>query len=211
MVSDFMIVSITTGIVIIILAAVSALFPYKMKYRWFYVIWFLIALRLLIPININWSEAPIQLTQSVEVQKQAEVDVAVSNQTAALKSVDNEASTDIANNFSVFSWLMLIWGIGAFAFFVYHLGCYWFFLRRIRPWCRKMQIDANISVYYCKVVSTPMLVGFFQPRILLPQTEYNHERCFLKERLRRILRYQLCPEWIMVDTFRYGNDLAAAQ
>ena len=65
---------------------------------------------------------------------------------------------------------------------LYHLGAYFVFRVRIRPYLvpleegrQKSFFGKDPSVFRCPAVRGPMMLGYFRPMILLPETDYTPE------------------------------------
>lgn len=68
-----------------------------------------------------------------------------------------------------------VWLCGAVIFMLYYIVGYALFRRKIKPWCKSMEIfgyNERPELTYCRSIKSPMLVGFFQPQILFPRSDY---------------------------------------
>ena len=94
-----------------------------------------------------------------------------------------------------------VWLVGAVAFLIYHMVKHYRFVKITGRWSERvtdeetaalfrsvmaeMGITKEIGLYQCASVGTPLLIGFTQPRILLPDI------AFANEDLRLILTHEL--------------------
>lgn len=81
-----------------------------------------------------------------------------------------------------------LWLGGALALLLWRLGGSWTFARKVRRWSREpreetaalcagireeMGIEGKIPLAVCAAVDSPMAVGLFRPRLLLPREDYS--------------------------------------
>lgn len=85
--------------------------------------------------------------------------------------------------------LSILWIVGSLVFLLYHFSSYLFFYYHIKRWkhplqdcdiiqqveylSKQLHIKRKIPVYLCTTVSSPMLVGIWNPTILLPKEDYS--------------------------------------
>ena len=97
--------------------------------------------------------------------------------------------------------VMAVWIAGGVLFLVYHAGKHWRFEKQTKRWYeavtdewvlaalqdvkREMGVRRAIGLYQCPIVHSPMMVGVFRPRILLPTVD------FAADELRFILKHEL--------------------
>lgn len=216
--------------------------PYMAAGRYF--LWLVVALRLLIPINLEWVNLG-QLGESVQSQnyiysqesigretvkkensvdsqtpgkalqkKQAAKIEAGSNPINKENRLENRNSpkkekaeiwNNVKNRFNyeentIWAVFSIVWLIGAVSMAGYEVILYQSVYKSIRRWrrpapkeyqqqltlvCQEMHITKKIPVYQCRKVASPMIVGFCQPSIILPEREYQ------KESLYYIYRHEL--------------------
>ena len=94
-----------------------------------------------------------------------------------------------------------VWLAGMAVFLVYHIIKHWRFLRLVSRWSdtitdphilmllqnqkAQMGLSRHIGLQLCSCIGSPMMIGFANPRILLPNT------AFADDELRFILRHEL--------------------
>ncbi len=176
-------VSCTVSTVTAAVLVFGGLIDKRYSIYWRYFVWLALAIRLLVPFDINWYSAPvvIQTKQhavvlrthgSVPVALQEKRDTAAQGGAAA--GEDSAESADYAPIVDLRDLLKIVWACGA----VIALGVpvMQYFVFRARAGCRRTACKfTKTPVYFCQDVETPILIGFFKPRILLPVKEYAEE------------------------------------
>ena len=101
-----------------------------------------------------------------------------------------------------------LWLGGALALLLWRLGGSWTFARKVRRWSREpreetavlcagireeMGIERKIPLAVCAAVDSPMAVGLFRPRLLLPREDFDGRELefILRHELTHILRRDL--------------------
>ena len=186
MLKDLFLISLTTGAVILLFLPLRALLRRRYAAAWLYLVWLLLAVRLVVPFRWEWKRAPVQTPAAVTEQ----VDAVLSYRPAP--AAPQEAQQD----FSVADGILLLWAIGAAALPVYHFGAYFLFRFRVKRHlvlleqgtCRGPFV-LDPPVYRCAAVEGPVMLGWLRPIILLPETDYTaqehaavllHERCHFR-------------------------------
>lgn len=182
MVETIIEISLSMGIITAILLVLAPFLSkiYSAKGR--YIIWLIIALRLVIPFQFPRTSAPVnvelpykdkeivfrQETQNVSVPFQVmEHEEAVQ----ARQEYTGGGSAEYATVADMEAVVQTIWLWGAVIFILYHLIGYLIFRLKIR----KRLIWIKDNIYRCNLLDSPMLAGFFKPVIILPDEEYTHE------------------------------------
>ena len=174
---------------------VRALFSKKIKASALYVLWILVAIRLLmptyIPVEVDWFADQNYIAFSTQVESVEEnigqyfvdADATGSNE-QTMESANTDITTVDANVF--FSDIpqaakqhpfQFIWIMGIIGF-----GCY-FIVLNVRVYVRikrsRVLLDEyhyKVPVYYVKWVSSPSLIGVFRPAIYLNQQAYESDK-----------------------------------
>jgi beta-lactamase regulating signal transducer with metallopeptidase domain len=196
----------TSSFLILIILVVRTLFKGKISARMQYVLWLLVAIRLLIPVNIiesdfsilnftvSRSEAQAFLGEELNDSK---YNIIVESPVSSLEKSDTSSQVSFSNdnnreltkilssakqqNFVLFS----IWVIGFFIFssvFLVINLIYWRNLKRERIFLP--EIKENLPVYLVNHASSPCLFGLFFPKIYVTQLALEENR----------LRYVLAHE-----------------
>lgn len=203
---------ISIGITAAILLILSLLPILKKRYtaQLRYTIWIVCALALIIPYR-PFPKVMIELPKREIEQNYRSENAAVSTEafsdeipaaqnsqavdTASLEDASETSYTEAENekvpvrdevNISLI--LTLIWLLGTAVFMLYYITGYAVFVKKIKPWCRNIEVlgyTGKPKLLYCKIVKSPMLIGFFRPRILLPRNNYG------KDELSMILKHEL--------------------
>ncbi len=173
---NLFIISLTTSVIILLMLVISPLTDKRYCAHWRYVLWLILALRLVIPIRFEFEKAPITVTPPP-----AEATIVFRTQGVPLeyfpdngyieKGYASESSADYSPIITLNELIFFTWFCGTLLFIFYHLGVYFSFRIRIKPY-----LDEDIpGVYICSKISSPMMLGFFKPIILLPQINYSNE------------------------------------
>lgn len=113
------------------------------------------------------------------------------------KGNESTLTADYASIITLQKLLFIVWVLGAISFFLYHIISYFIFKRKIKPYCSNLDSDilyelldnmgirSESRLLKCSIISSPMMIGFLKPIILLPDTKYS------KNELAIILRHEL--------------------
>ena len=119
-----------------------------------------------------------------------------------------------------------LWLGGALALLLWRLGGSWTFARKVRRWSREpreetaalcagirkeMGVERKVSLAVCAAVDSPMVVGLFRPRLLLPREDYSpRELAFIfRHELTHICRRDLWYKLVLLlaQTIYWWNPL----
>jgi len=172
MLQDLLLISLTVSAVILLFLPLRSLLRRRYPVARLYVVWLILALRLIIPFRWEWENAPVR------VPAPPMADTVVSPRPAPAAPAEPLPEKSL----SLSALLPRIWALGAGGLMVYHLGAYFLFRIRIRPYLipveegsRKSFFVKEPAVYRCPAVKGPMMLGYFRPVILLPETDYTQE------------------------------------
>ncbi len=175
---DLLIVSLTSAVVIALLLLILPYTETRYSAKWRTVIWIVLALRLLVPFRVNLPTAPIQIP-SVEDRP-----IIYTYETGgALQSPPVPADgkpmylPEAKNTVSItlYDLIFLIWLIGAVGVFGFHIISYLIFVARVRGREIAVKTDSKLPVFVCDGIASPMLYGYFKPKILLPHSDFAPE------------------------------------
>lgn len=172
MFKDTLIISLTVSAVILILLALSPILNRRYSAKWRYIIWLLLALRLLIPYRVEISHTPISIPvteQVVVLRDEGSALQVMTPKEAEQGGIMNPNPADYAPIADVNDIINTIWILGIVVFMTYHICCYAIFRKKIKPHL----VYIGKSIYSCNKIDTPMMIGFFSPLILLPDTDYT--------------------------------------
>lgn len=207
MFETFVEISIAMSIVIIMVLLISKLLSKKYKIKWRYLIWLLIAIRLLIPINYKITKTVINIEQ---LSDEVVINVPLINErtfnkfkteknnigTNKIESAEDIKATD-KKKITLSQMFDIIWKLGMIIAIIFYVGNYILFRLKIRNFLeegnqqifnnvkKQLQIKSKIKVYNCKLISSPMFIGFAKPIVLMPNIEYT------KEELELIFKHEL--------------------
>lgn len=190
-------------------------------------IWAIIAIRLLIPaLPENPPAIAIPLDREMEFFWQQEEDIGEMpqmNQEHPVQTVRTEQSVQFKSKLdeiSPFTLLAAVWLAGTVLFFLHGMESYVRTRKRLLRWsvtiqdkqvcgileeCKKeLGIRRNIALYQCSVLNTPILMGFFSPRILLPDVALTEKqiRCIL---LHELTHYRRRDLWMKLLVMTAGS------
>ncbi len=207
MLKTYLEISLGMTAVIALILILTPLLKNRYKAGLRYAVWIICALALVIPfrpspkvtIELPARERDYRTEMGGAVNTEdfaAEIPAAQNSQAADAPTAVSEPSyalresekAPVREKINIVQILSLIWLLGAAAFMLYHIAGYAAFAKKIKPWCGDMEIDGYTGkprLLYCKTVKSPMLIGFFRPRILLPRSDYG------KNEIAMILKHEL--------------------
>ncbi len=200
--ANMMEISLTASAVIILVCALLPILEKRYMAKWKYYVWLGIALRLLIPIPLTMPDAPIQIDTSQVFQESGSWNAPFPSGIVMQDEIHSpgEKQTKPSSNISLLQTGTILWALGAGAFFIYHVLQYLFYLRGIRRWSlspgseqsmifskikNDLGIIRNISLWRCKTINSPMMLGIMHPTVLIPCVEYTETDLYL------ILKHEL--------------------
>ncbi len=200
-------ISITTGVVILLLKLSSGLLNKTYAAKWKYWIWLIVALRLVIPFNFSLPVSPMTVNM-MNTPKHASVNTVPAQQITTMPSaqteqviINNPITTIQTTPLTLINILILIWGMGAVLFLAYQFIGYILFRKKALRWSKEpadaritntlreiaadMGMKKEISVLISKSVASPLMTGFLKPLLFLPNESYSDTD------LKFILRHEL--------------------
>ena len=189
-------ISLWLSVVIIVLKLTSPLIKKTYAAKWRYIIWFILALRLVIPLNITLPSAPVKLTvpDTAIIFGKAEQIATQSNQ-----MLNN---FEFIHAYSVIDIAALIWFLGVCVFALHQFVIYRYFKKKMRRWsmpitdnsildifdslCMELKIKKKPEIKISKTAVSPMMFGFLKPVLYLQNIEYND-----RAELEVILKHEL--------------------
>lgn len=207
--------SLSGTLLIILMFFCKPLLKDRISKRWQYYMWVVVIVRLLVPFTLPTS--PI----NVLFQK---VDSAMMQMTANLTENDNHALPEEESKVAVvLQNLWLVWLIGALLLLIRKITIYQGFvkyvragssevsdidlLNRLAQYGEQIGVKAPVELYINSLVSSPMLIGFLKPCIVLQTTDLSdadlryiilHELSHYKYRdmfYKWIVQVTLCLHW----------------
>lgn len=177
-------ISLLTGAVIAVLTIFARRLNKALDARWKYWIWLLLAVRLLIPVGMTLPHAPIPVMLPPPAQVAATMAAQVIEPIAAAESGATQATAQSAA-IPITTLIAAVWLAGAVFFLVKQLIGYRLECKRLLRWCTPMRdetilaqvrmeryilgIRRHVDVLACSRACSPMMIGFFRAKLLLPQ------------------------------------------
>ena len=190
---SFLLTSLSTSILVLLLSLIFTLFKTRISARAKYFIWFLVLLSFLLPFRPQFGSGLIRMNTSPTVE------MAVSSVQSATSQGASQVSTEVAQtglwdtilSLPWFEILLFIWLLG----FVISLGRYAYsyirFRKMLKRWGtpvqdeeaflqlqmiqQEMGLRRKVSLLHYPMSQSPMLLGFRDILIVLPELDYTEE------------------------------------
>ncbi len=215
----FLEIGIAMSIVILLMLILSKFLDKKYKVKWKYYIWLLIAIRLIIPINYTLPKLENNQFMKIEFLLDESINYDnIDNQSedfsivSGAKENETENKKEGGNVQKVVEIAFVIWKIGFICGLSFYILNYLIFKIRIKKYSTKIENDIlqevmaelkikrKISLIKCDMVESPMLVGFIQPVIYMPDIEYKEteQRIIFRHELTHYKRKDIWYKLILV-------------
>lgn len=157
-----------------------------------YYVWLVIVIGLIIPFRPQFNNAIVK----IDMPRNTVVPVIqTGNKASAATAVPNTVPS-VLENISWWHIIAAVWLAGMIIFFAYHVIRHYRFLKLISHWSKnitdeqtltlfrnlktQMGLTKNLGLQLCDSVGSPMLIGFANPRILLPKADFEEaELCLI--------------------------------
>lgn len=214
-------ITISTSLIIILLLILAPFLNKRYAVKWKYLIWVVIAVRLIIPFSID-----IPIPQIViDVPAEITTPIGTNNENDAPSMSPAEPKPIEANNgnaskapiqaerkpikLTLLHIAAYIWLTGCLLFLSVHIfSCLHFkgritkkgmvvkeryILRQVCELSGKLRIKPNIRIMRYEAAESPMVIGFLKPVLVLPNCDYSEEELFfvLKHELIHIKRHDI--------------------
>ncbi len=185
-----------TSIVVLVLLLLSPILNKRYAIKWKYWLWIVLGFRLIIPFYWNMSYQQFV----IPVPPQATTPLSPITGTG-IPIVLQEGYKQ--TNISFLDLVILAWIIGFLIYLSIHLSGYLHYkkkiikngciLRQLLSLSKDLKIKRKISVIKYREAASPMIIGFFQPILILPENEYSAEELFfiLKHELIHLKRHDV--------------------
>lgn len=223
-------ISISTGLIILLLFVFTPFLNKRYTAKWKYLIWVLIAVRLITPFNMDISVPRIE----IDVPARMTAPIATGNETdnhteaagitpsagtePAGNTIENTAGNGIrtlaqaeqmTEKISLLDIAAYIWLTGCVLFLLVHIFSFLHYKRRImkrgvvveddsilQQVCRisgELQINSHIRILRYQDAGSPMVIGFLNPVLVLPDYHYTEDEMYfvLKHELVHIKRHDI--------------------
>jgi beta-lactamase regulating signal transducer with metallopeptidase domain len=208
-------ISISTSIVILVLKLLSTFLNKNYASKWKYWIWLILAVRLMIPVNFSLPVAPVDVTIPNVTFSNVATLAPVFASPAQQKTINSVTNT-AQNPITLIKFAMLLWAIGCIAYFLYHFIGFLVFKRQALRWSQPAKghrishymdtLSAEIGIKKQAIalisdeVSSPLMMGFIHPVLLLPNEAYSDTELsfILKHELTHYKRHDLWYKLFLV-------------
>ncbi len=170
---DLFVISITASAVILLIFLLTPVLDKRYSASWKYLVWLILALRLIIPFRPEINTPPILIPKTdgiVVLRSTGSSPVEIYTDNFYIKKGNNSPhSADYAPVMTVDELIFNIWKIGFSIILLMRFGSYFIFRLRIK----KHLVKEQGNIFRCSRLSSPMLIGFFRPIIILPDMQYS--------------------------------------
>lgn len=196
--------SVSMSLVTLVYAAILPLLSKRYAAKWRYVVWLVIAAGWIFPFRpqIDLSFLSAQMTNIPVTPVQP-----IINAISSLPDAGNVVNSPVA----IPLWLVLValWIVGVVSVVMYHALRHGRFMKMVRRWSEpvtdleslgtldgltsELGIKTKVGLSVCQSITSPMLVGFFRPSILLPPIKIADDELslILKHELIHFQRHDL--------------------
>jgi len=225
--------SVSGTLLLILILGLKQLYKNKFSKRWQYYIWIIVALRFLLPFTpdtsivgslFERSDTTLRVNES-SVNSKEPVTINADNSEGE-QAQGNENVTfapTIHNLYNIYVWLFFIWAVPVLILFVRKITLYQGFIQYAKAGntkvsdikilnllsdCEeKLNIKTRVELYHNALIASPMMIGFFHPRIMLPAREledkelsyvFVHELIHYKHRdmfYKWLIQIVVCVHW----------------
>ncbi len=210
--------SILGSILSIIVLSINLMIKNKVSKSWQYYIWLIVILRFLIPIfpKINYvkKDLPIQVIPPITSNYKEDTIIDNNGESNTIRDI---YIIESKNSYieKLFDNIWILWSIGFIVSFGLNIYFYIVFMKNIRKNNRQIENQYYLSVLEdCKgdlnikaklnlsknpYISTPMLVGLFNTKVLLLYEEYSKDELgyIYKHELTHYKQWDLIIRWIV--------------
>lgn len=184
-------ISVTTSIIIFGLRLLAPYLNKTYAAKWKYWIWLLLAVRLIVPLNISLPTAPLAVNiPNASISTSGNMLPNPPSSDVVIVQPEQIPLTETAQKTITFlDAITMIWLIGIVAFLVYQMAGYFIFKKKVLRWSRAPQDprveniihSATFQIGFSKkvvplisdAVSSPLMIGFFRPLLILPCETYS--------------------------------------
>jgi beta-lactamase regulating signal transducer with metallopeptidase domain len=188
--------SLRMSIIILIFLLGKNFFTSRYTAKSKYYLWFLVIIGLLMPINLSDSQLIISFpiehrvinTENINNDIQSEN---LNGNVTIAKVPDSLSKNEKSNKISGLEVTAVIWIIGVIIYLSINIMKHLIFINSIKRWFYKnndellieylektkaeLNIKADIQLKGCKIIQTPMLIGFLHPQILMPVNSFSED------------------------------------
>ena len=224
--------SISGALLLLLILGLKPLYKNKFNKRWQYYIWIVVALRFLLPFTPDTTIVgslfekfdTAAITNEIPTSPNVPVPADTGNSKAEPTQTNREITTAAMREpFNKYVCLFFIWSALALVLFVRKITVYQGFIQYIKAGNKevsdikilnllsdceeKLNIKTRVELSCNPLIASPMLIGFFRPRIILPVGEledkelsyiFVHELTHYKQRdmfYKWLIQIVVCVHW----------------
>lgn len=171
----FLRISLSYTAVIIIMLIFVPLTDKRWRVSWRYVVFAVLAVRLLIPLWFEFPVTPIQIPMPQNIVRNAGITPGLMQGQPS----PAEAAGNIAAGYRItpHQAAAAVWAAVAAGVFLWNIMSYWIFSARLAQKRFPLGIDCRCRVYESEYIKSPLLIGYFKPVIYLPRGVYTDAEC----------------------------------
>lgn len=221
-------ISLSTSLIIIFLLIFAPFLNKRYAIKWKYLIWVVIAVRLIIPFNMDIPfpqivfDVPTEITVPIDTNNENDTQTILpieqkptqTNNENTLKTPTQRKQKTVKITF--LDAIAYLWLTGCLLFLSVHIFSFLHYKRRITKkgiivkeryilqqvykLSGKLQIKSNIRILRYADAESPMVIGFLKPMLVLPNCDYSEEELFfvLKHELIHIKRHDIYIKLLFV-------------
>ena len=224
--------SVSGALLLLLILGLKPLYKNKFSKRWQYYIWIVVALRLLLPFTPDTTIVgslfekfdTSAITNEIPTSPNVPVPADTGNNKAESIQTNQEITTAAMREpFNKYVCLFFIWSALALVLFVRKITVYQGFIQYIKAGNKevsdikilnllsdceeKLNIKTRVEISCNPLIASPMLIGFFRPRIILPTHEledkglsyiFVHELIHYKQKdmfYKWLIQIVVCVHW----------------
>ena len=224
--------SVSGPLLLLIILGLKPLYKNRFSKRWQYYVWIIVALRFLLPFTPDTTIVgslfekfdTAAITNEIPTSPNVPVPVGTGNSKAEPIQTNREINdTAMREPFNIYVCLFFIWSALALVLFVRKITVYQGFIQYIKAGNKevsdikilnllsdceeKLNINTRVELSCNPLIASPMLIGFFRPRIILPVGEledkelsyiFVHELTHYKQRdmfYKWLIQIVVCVHW----------------
>ena len=224
--------SVSGALLLLLILGLKPLYKNKFSKRWQYYIWIVVALRFLLPFTPDTTIVgslfekfdKAAITNEIPTSPNVPVPAGTGNNKAEPIQTNREITTAAMREpFNKYVCLFFIWSALALVLFVRKITVYQGFIQYIKAGNKevsdikilnllsdceeKLNIKTRVELSCNPLIASPMLIGFFRPRIILPVGEledkelsyiFVHELTHYKQRdmfYKWLIQIVVCVHW----------------
>lgn len=224
--------SVSGTLLLLLILGLKQLYKNKFSRRWQYYVWIIVALRFLLPFTLNTTIVgsffekfdAAAITNDITTSPNAPVFVDTDNsKSEAIQTNKDTTAIAMRKPLNIYVCLFFIWSALALVLFVRKITMYQGFIQYIKAGnievsditilnvlsdcAEKLNIKTRVELSYNSLIASPMLIGFFRPRIVLPNGElenkelsyvFVHELIHYKQKdmfYKWLIQIVVCAHW----------------